>query len=103
MVRSCTEEEKKKKKKTLILLLDLVTNIKASGFVCPTGISHLRLGQSGNCSGHQGQTLTGTALVAIIRTTYWWGRAYSKGSDFGKREQKVSREGAVATSSVRSF
>ena len=45
---------------------------------------------------------TGTAL-AIINTTYLGGLAYSKGTDFGRREQKVSRVGAAATSSVRSF
>ena len=46
--------------------------------------------------------MTGTAL-AIINTTYMGGMAYSEGTDFGRREQKVSRVGAAATSSVRSF
>ena len=66
-------------------------------FECPTGISHLQLGRT-----RWGQTLTGTAL-AIITTTDLGGMAYSKGTDFGRREQNVSRVGAAATSSVRSF
>ena len=45
---------------------------------------------------------TGTAL-AIINTTYLGGMVYSEGTDFGRREQKVSRVVAAATSSVRSF
>ena len=61
-----------------------------------------QLGQFGGCSGHSGQTPTGTAL-AIINTTYRWGRAYSEGSDFRRRERKVLRVDAAATSSVRSF
>ena len=52
-----------------------------------------------NPATHQG---TGTAL-AIINITYLGGMAYSEGTDFGRREQKVSRVGAAATSSVRSF
>ena len=38
-----------------------------------------------------------------MNTTYLGGMAYSEGTDFGRREQKVSRVGAAATSSVRSF
>ena len=45
-----------------------------------------------------GHTLTSTALA-----TYQWGRAYSEGIDFGRCGWKVSRVGAAATSSVRSF
>ena len=61
-----------------------------------------QLGQFGGCSGHSGQTPTGTAL-AIINTTYRWGGVYYEGTDFGRRERKVSREGVAATSSVKSF
>ena len=75
----------------------------------PTGILHLQLAQSSYCSGNLGQSLTSTAL-AIINTTHLGGGggggggiAYSEGTDFGRPEQKVSRVGAAATSSVRSF
>ena len=87
----------KKNKKTLTNKQHWVLSVPL-----PTGISHLQLGQSSYCSGRLGQSLTGTAL-AIINTTHWGGIAYSEGTDFGRREQKVSRVGAAATSSVRSF
>ena len=82
--------EHKEKEKTLTNKHETTLN-----FECPTGISHLQLGQP-SCSWG-----TGTAL-AIINTAYLGGMAYSKGTDFGRREQKVSRVGA-ATSSMRSF
>ena len=65
-------------------------------FECLTGISHLQLGQPSYSLGewhspsHHQHYLLG-------------GMAYSEGTDFGRREQKVFRVGASATSSVRSF
>ena len=65
-------------------------------FECPTGISHLQLGQPSYWLGdwhspsHHQHYLLG-------------GMVYSEGTDFGRREQKVSKVGAAATSSVRSF
>ena len=79
--------EHKEKEKTLTNKHETTLN-----YECPTGISHLQLGQPSSSLG------TGTAL-AIINTTYLGGMAYSKGTDF----EKVSSVGAAATSSVRSF
>ena len=77
------------KKKTLTNKHETTLN-----YECPTGISHLQLGQPSYLLGdrhspsHHQHYLLG-------------GMAYSK--DFGRREQKVSRVGAAATSSERSF
>ncbi len=85
------QQSTKKKKKTLTNKHETTLN-----FECPTGISHLQLGQPSYSLGdrhspsHHQHYLLG-------------GMAYSKGTDFGRREQKVSRVGAAATSSVRSF
>ena len=77
--------EHKEKEKTLTNKHETTLN-----FERPTGISHLQLGQPSYSLGdrhspshHQHYLLGGT--------------------DFGRREQKVSRVGAAATSSVRSF
>ena len=64
---------------------------------CPTGISHLQLGQPSYSLGDR------HSPSHYQHYTYLGGMAYSKGTDFGRREQKVSRVGAAATSSVRSF
>ncbi len=83
--------EHKEKEKTLTNKHETTLN-----FECPTGISHLQLGQPSYSLGdrhspsHHQHYLLG-------------GMAYSEGTDFGRREQKVSRVGAAATSSVRSF
>ena len=86
-----TAEHKEKEKKLLQNKHETTLN-----FEYPAGISHLQLGQPSYSLGdrhspsHHQHYLLG-------------GMAYSKGTDFGRREQKVSRVGAAATSSVRSF
>ena len=65
-------------------------------FESPTGISHLQLGQPSYSLGDRHSP-------DIINTTYLGGMVYSEGTDFGRREQNVSRVGAAATSSVRPF
>ena len=83
------EHKEKERKKTLTNKHETTLN-----FECPIGISHLQLGQPSSSLGdrhspsHHQHYLLG-------------GMAYSK--DFGRREQKVSRVGAAATSSERSF
>ncbi len=83
--------EHKEKEKTLTNKHETTLN-----FECPTGISHLQLGQPSYSLGDRHSP-------DIINTTYLGGMVYSEGTDFGRREQKVSRVGAAATSSVRSF
>ena len=65
-------------------------------FECPTGISHLQLGQPSYSLGDRHSPSRHQHYLL-------GGMAYSKGTHFGRREQKVSRVGAAATSSVRSF
>ena len=64
-------------------------------FECPTGISHLQLGHPSYSLGDWHSPSHQHYLLG--------GMAYSKGTDFGRREQKVSRVGAAATTSERSF
>ena len=82
-------EEKKKKKNSY-------KHETTLNFECPTGISHLQLGQPSYSMGDRHSP-------SHYQHYYLGGMAYSKGTDFGRREQKVSRVGAAATSSVRSF
>ena len=76
---------------------DLQTNMKQHWILSVPLVFHIS--NYVNPATHQG---TGTAL-AIINITYLGGMVYSEGTDFGRREQKVSKVGTAATSSVRSF
>ena len=40
------------------------------------------------------------AIIKLINTTYFWGRAYTEGGGFGRHDRKDSRLGAAAASSV---
>ena len=84
------QQSTKKKKKTLTNKHETTMN-----FECPTGISHLQLGQPSYSLGDRHSPSRHQHYLL-------GGMAYSKGTDFGRPEQKVSRVGAAATSSVRS-
>ena len=92
-VRGCAERKQQKANKTLTNM-HWVLNV-------PPAFHIYDLANLATLVVTGGQTLTSTALA--VNTTYRWGGAYSEGIDFGRCEWKVSRVGAAATSSVRSF
>ena len=72
------QQSTKKKKKTLTNKHEITLN-----FECPTGISHLQLGQPSYSLGDQHSPSHHQHYLL-------GGMSYSKGTDFGRREQKVS-------------